>query len=496
MKRSYCFAIVILLTGVTLNAFWSDFRSSSYTPQEEIFFQYESELVNDTEHLLFYFSDDLWHGNSMDLLTGNTFQGAAPFSNIENLALSLRIETPEEIHIILGYSAEQPSDPLEMVILSEYEVNPDIPNHLNIAGERMLFNEDTLFFAFHNFGGGFPTNGGTVGPFYSYTINLWPEAETTTQFVYVLLYTIDLAPFINPGLYKIDALTQEMDQIGSVSYQVDADNNTLFLSCLWEDLINDPDFADNYSSGEPLVVSSLTQKIEDFGQTITIMDEGDYHKIVLRKLLLEPFVNNIPEIDNIVVEQDNEHTGITLDYFDQDGHFPLIAEIELDSGYVTDFLPASFDFSDTVSFNCQFNNQWSQATLRFSDNYADFVEYSIFNTSVDEEVLSPQPDSFSLFPNPFSASDTGNQYLNLRIETYEQIKIEIFNLKGQKLFKQQESPVMNDKASIPSDLLATYLPASGVYLIRISPAGSRSSKMGERPMKPDPGMTGKFLYIK
>lgn len=459
------YALFTSLTPLHLRNFpWSNIRNSSVTANSELYLQYESIYLEESEHIVYYLLESEWQHTLCENLSANTFQSVVPFTNTESLYLSFRITDDDDTYIIPGFTTELNPSFQQMIPLSEYPRNTDIPDHLNISGEKMAFSEERLYFALSNFGSGFPASGGLFGPFYSYTINLWHPADEP-EYVYTLLYTVSFPPFISPGLYKIEAATDEMTQIGSVSFQFDDNNNTLYLSCLIQDLMNDDDFAGTFSPEEPLVISSLTQKIEDLGQTITIMDEGNPHYVFLRELLIEPFTNSIPEIDNIHVEQENDTIIITLDYFDFEGHFPIISEILLDTGIGFQFHPASNDFTETVTFTCQFAGEWSSGTIRFSDNGTDIVEHPLFNSCQTNTMVSPNL-SLNLYPNPFIHTMHSSRNLSLEAGQYTSVDIRLFNLKGQMLLEMRALPVIEDSFKIPAELLELNLRSSGIYFLR------------------------------
>ncbi len=496
MKILNLIVVLPLMFCISLEAGWNDIRNSSFTLDNEIFLQYESSLPETYNHQVYYYLDSEWHHNTVEHLSDLTFQGVIPFSNEEILPLSFRIEEEEDIYIIPGYTEEQPSELSEMTTLSDYEQNSAIPEHLNIAGEKMLLAEENLYFAFQNYGGGFPVMEGTLGPFYSYAIYLWPESEITTQYVYVLLFTLDLPPFINPGLFKINAATEELLQIGSINYQLDPENNTLYLSCLWDDLASDPDFADAYSPEEPVIISSLTQKIEDFGQIVTIMDEGHLHKVFLKKYQIEPYENTLPVIDNVDVILNDDNTEIFLDYYDAEGHFPLIAEIELDSGFTVPFEPASHNFNEVVQYNCQFEVNWTTATLLFSDNGNDIVEYPLFNTAVADELHIASPGSLLIYPNPFSISGSDNQSIYFRIDNNSSVDISIYNIRGQKLLSKRNVQILDEYFSLPGIEISRSLPSSGIYLVTVVPKTDTHESGRTESIEKGNRQFGKFLFLK
>ncbi|MBW6515187.1 MAG: T9SS type A sorting domain-containing protein [Candidatus Cloacimonetes bacterium] len=487
MKKVTWLLVAILFSSLSLHSVWTDIRNSSFTAEEEIFIQYESSLTGNSEHRIFYYLDDEWHFNSANNLNNNTYQGTIPFNNNASLPLSFRIDIEEETYLIPGFSSQQPLTLQEMTTLSEYPRNNDIPDHLNIAGEKMLFSDDQLFFAFTNFGGGFPVSGGTYGPFYTYAITIWPQVTGAPDYVYILLYTINLAPYINSGLYKIDVATEDMTQIGSVSTQTVPDINTLFISCLIDDLINDPDFAAAFAINEVLIIGSLTQQIEDFGATITIMDEGKDHHVYLQKLVLEPFVNNLPQINNVLIEEDQGSFLITLDYYDPDRHFPLISEVQLDSGNTFYFIPHSFDYTDTVIFSSLFTDFWSTGTIIFSDNGFDLVEVPISNvSSVDAEL--PLPHAMKIYPNPFAPSVHQEKNLFLQVGDSKSADIKIYNLKGQQLFSQRDCPVIDGSIILPYHVFENSLTSSGIYFIKLD---VKNEQLESKEIIID-----KFLYLR
>lgn len=484
--KIHCLIVMMLLSLLNLQGVWTDLRSSSFTDEGEVFYRYESQLTTGAEHQLNYYLNGEWYTQNPENSAEITFQGIVPFTNTAALAVSFRIESGEEIYIIPGYTTQQPGSLQEMTLLSEYERDLEIPDHQNIAAERMLLAEENLYFAFTNFGGGFPVSGGTLGPFYSYAITLWTETTGTLQYVYVLLYTINLAPYINPGLFKIDVATDTITQIGSVAHQLDLDSNTLYISCQLEDLLNDPDFAASYSPENPLTVSSLTQKIEDFGATITVMDQGNEHSVYLWNRSLQPYINNLPQIYNITLTEEEDAFSISLEYFDPDGHFPLISEIELDSGNVIPFIPGSNDFSGIVNFSCLFTDTWSTGTIRFSDNASDLVEFPVSNTS-STDTIPTVPLDISIYPNPFAPSLNFHKELTVKLAEAGTAGIEIYNLKGQRIFRKSSVTVENGTVTLPYEEFRDKLTASGLYFLRIILHNDQRS--GQKIL------TERFLYL-
>jgi hypothetical protein len=403
------FSTLILLFFSALFANWVDIRQSALTPDAEVIIRYESVLTDNYDHQLSYYSSEGWMTLDAVSLGGDSYQSAVPFDNIAEIPLSFRISNGTT-NIIPGFTNVQPTSLSQMTPMPSYVRNTALSAHLNISGERTLFSDDYLYFALSNFGGGFPVSGGLFGPFYSYTVSVWPQTTGNPLYVYALVYTVNAEPLINPGLYKINTATEELIQIGNITTQVVSDTNTLYISCLMSDLLDDDDFSSAYSSDIPLNAVAMTQTISNFGNTITLNDEGNYHLILLEKQAIESGPNTLPELTNIEFTITDGLTEVSLVYFDSDGNFPLIAEIDLDNGPIYDFQPSGNNFQDPVNFSAQFYDEWELATIRFSDNTIDYVEMLISNLKPQ----APQNITISISDSNITISwdevntDTGN----------------------------------------------------------------------------------------
>jgi len=380
MRRLFFLSLLSVIVVVTLNANWSNIRESALTIDNEIIIRYESSYQDVTIHQISHYTDQGWSDIGVTSLSDSTFQATTTYDNLTEQSLSFRIEDENDINIIPGFAYQTPDNLEEMTGLSQYPRNTEITDHLNIAGEKMLLSDERIFFALTNYGGGFPVSGSLFTIFFSYTISIFPDTDSIPDYVYSLIYTVDLLGIISPGLFKIDSATEDLTLIGPVVTSIDNTTNTLYISCLIADLMADDDFANAYSPYMPLKVVAMTQRISNFGQTVTLMDEGNYHNIYMQKHTLSPTNNSEPVISNIMTTVTEGLTVISLDYFDFEANFPLTHDLETDTGSIYQFYPYGTDFSQSVIFMTALNEEWNSATIRFSDDNIVFVEQDIYNT--------------------------------------------------------------------------------------------------------------------
>lgn len=463
--------IFILLHVHILSAEWINFRNSAVTIDGTTFLRYETF---DNHSLNFYHQNE-WIESAPNKIGQTTYETELPFDNNEPLPLplplSFRTVTAEKIELIPGIiDHENPSSQNQMNKINEHERKEDLAAHLNIASEAMVVTEDKLFFSMSNFGDGFEIRDDTFGPFYSYSINLWHKQDENPEYVYSLIYTVDLPPFISSGLYKIKSEDDSMEKIAEINFEIDEQNNTLYLSCSKDDLLAENSFAEGIKENNYFYLNALTQKIENFGQDITIMDQTDYNKIIWRDISIHPFDNSIPQISDIKLESKENPVVISLKYYDNEGHFPIIAELTTSQDRKYHFQPQSFDFSEKVNYICIIEDNWSAATIKFSDNGIDFITEPIKNVNVEHETKSPTAAK-QIYPNPFIIGSQSSEGLMVEIDTEVKgdIIIELMNVKGQKIYlsENRRHAAGTFKSLIPSGVISSQITGSGVYFIRI-----------------------------
>ena len=181
---------------------------------------------------------------------------------------------------------------------------------------------------------------------------------------------------------------------------------------------------------------------------------------------IEPIINILPEISDL----EGTNGGLfTCTYFDENVHFPIVAEVIVD-GEVFSLDPQSFDYSGNVIFESVTGSYgWDEATFRFSDNNFEFVgETIINNSSTDEELLNVN-STMRNYPNPFNPSTTIS--FDLSNEAFEDAEIFIYNLKGQKI---RQYSISNNQSSITwNGTNENDQPvSSGIYLYKLKVNGT------------------------
>jgi hypothetical protein len=204
----------------------------------------------------------------------------------------------------------------------------------------------------------------------------------------------------------------------------------------------------------------------------------DFSKPSLQNIdqyIIEPFTNILPEISDLDYNISGGATTFTCTYFDENGHFPIVAEIEIE-GSIYPILPTSFDYSIPVDFITEIPlTNWDEATFRFSDNGYEFVEETIINTTeIENNQVSVSNFQLRNYPNPFNPETTIS--FNLNTEHTENTELLIYNLKGQKI---RQFSILNSQSSIIWDgTNQNNQPvSSGIYFYKLNEQNSTVKKM-------------------
>jgi hypothetical protein len=469
MKVKFIFLILVIFPTLSLYSFWDNIRTSSVTQDDTIWFQYENPVEDISSQSILYYEDNEWVSVETENVSQQTHSAQIPFNNTYPLPISFHLDSGNGSILKVGYIEQDVSSTEQMILLRDYPRDLNIPAHLNIAAEYVVLDQERITFALVNHGGGFPLSDDLFGPFYSYTANLWTYGLDDPEYVFSLLLTVDFPPFISSGLYKIHAPTDDMELIAPIEYELDIENNTLLVSCFIVDLLADPDFSFAGPDDSFLTSGFITQKIEDLGQNVILMDTGLNHSLSLSPFVLEPFENSLPEISNVSFSENDNITTISVDYFDENGHFPLDHELILNNDTVVPFHASNFDFSGTVTYHCEFSEPWSEATISFSDNGFDFVTIPLIN-SVDEGNHLLPPFTYTIYPNPFMLKTDRSLSFRYDVKSAGLLTTTIYNIKGQKLSsdRREVSQSGNHEFSIPiSDVLNSSLPANGILLVKV-----------------------------
>jgi hypothetical protein len=242
-------------------------------------------------------------------------------------------------------------------------------------------------------------------------------------------------------------------------------DTTLVMACDIETLTSDEFFGDWPNMTNSIGLEMITAKYVlplDF----LIMDFSKPSLQNIDQYIIEPFTNILPEISDLDYNILGGFTTFTCTYFDENGHFPIVAEIEIESS-IYPILPILFDYSIPIEFITEIPlTNWEEATFRFSDNGYEFVEETIMNTTgIEDDQVSVSDFQLRNYPNPFNPETT--IFFSLTAEDAQDAEIGIYNVKGQKIkqlsaISGQQSVIWNgtDKNNQPV--------SSGIYLYQLN----------------------------
>jgi len=415
-------------------------RFSAPTSDEQIITRGELGFYYDVS--FYYNGDNGWVYQTFDAIEDsyNSFQSSLPAPIDDTLKIGIRAyndvisETDAGVAIqaIPWVSQAMPLfNDLNWLVNDTTEDTTLDETFLDITATYFTFNDEKLYFSIQNNGGGFPVSEAIWGPFYSYISLIIPTDINLTPFG--LLYTVNQAGIIQPGLYKIVGTgMNDIQLIGSIESTIDATNNLLTLSCNWSDLYADDDFNAWFDPEEPMFSTvSGTGRITLAGG----MQETDFTYpavVFLDSITLDPLDNALPQITD--PHADSEAGLVYATYLDENGNFPLTAQALINGEISVELQAQSYDFSQEVVFVSNqvdeiLNADWTDITVIFSDNNIDYTEMTIYPVSNLDSDVAPVLTSFTNYPNPFNPETT----ISFTLHEGSQVKLEIYNLKGQKL---------------------------------------------------------------
>ena len=435
--KKYLIIIMLLLTyllqaQLPVISFWNNIRNSSYTQEDEIHIRCETIDLPGLETEMFYSTTSGWETIEMTNLNGLTYEAIIPALPAETQFCRFRTETDTLVGMMpayqqsdvfpseneLGFIADDPSGD---------NLDPDSPN-LDITGNYFGYSDTRFYAGITNESGVFPLDVGGMFPityyFYVTTI-LNPETVLIDSVIYAMIYC-DIPMLISPGLYKISGTEfslETFELIGDI--EVDVVDGQLQMACDIETLTGDENFG-----GWPNITNSIG--VEMLTAKYTLPTEflmTDLAKISLQfidQYEIEPIINILPEIS----ELEGTNVGLfTCIYYDENGHFPIVAEVIVDSE-VFQLNPLNFDFSGNVIFESITGSYgWDEATFRFSDNNYNFVEETITNNSSSDNELPIANSILRNYPNPFNPSTT----ISFSLPEDGDVELSIYNIKGQKV---------------------------------------------------------------
>ncbi|MBT4333241.1 MAG: T9SS type A sorting domain-containing protein, partial [Candidatus Cloacimonetes bacterium] len=272
------------------------------------------------------------------------------------------------------------------------------------------------------------------------------------------------------GLYKIGGTEfslEAFELIGDIEAEVV--NGQLQMACDIGTLTNDENFGEWPNVTNSIGVEMLTAKYS-LPAEFLLADLATMSLQFIDKYEIEPIVNTLPQI----TESNGTNSGIfTCNYFDDNGHFPITAEIVVD-GETFQMNPLGFAFSSDVIFESVTGSYgWDEATFRFSDNGYDYVEETIINNSSSDQELLNSDYTLRNYPNPFNPNTTISFELNTT--EIDDIYLTIYNLKGQKI---KQFSILSNQSSISwNGTNEKDEPvSSGIYLYKLKVNGTDLAK--------------------
>ncbi|MDP8209587.1 MAG: T9SS type A sorting domain-containing protein [Candidatus Stygibacter australis] len=335
---------------------------------------------------------------------------------------------------------------------------------LDIINVYATYDDDKLYLAMQNNGGGFPVSEAAWGPFYAYLLVIASDQEGDVPFG--MLYTVDQPPYMVPGLYKILGESQEdMVLVGDIEYTIDEENNLLILECNWSDLLNDEDFIAWYDPDDPKFETSAGTSLITLSNGLEEVDWSEACTVYPQQYSVASQENILPQVTDFQIIQDSL---ISLTYFDENSNFSLISQAVINDSIILELYPQSYDYSQPVVFLAMethpllINNTWDTITLRVSDNMMDIVQENIENTDTDPDIIPQSEQLFSCYPNPFNPQIVIS--FNQADFNAQNAELSIYNLKGQLI--ENLSPVLGS-ATDGNIIWDAGEFASGIYMVSL-----------------------------
>jgi len=427
------FSAYFLQAQVPEISFWNDIRNSSFTQENELHIRCETVDLPGLETEMFYSTVSGWEDIEMINLNGLTYEAVIPSLPNETQYCRFRTETDTLVGMMPAYQQNDlfPSEN-ELGFIAEDPIgdnfDPNSPN-LDITGNYFGYSETRFYAGLTNEFGEFPLDVGGLFPvtyyFYVTTI-INPETVLIDSVVYAMIYC-NIPVLMSQGLYKISGTEFSLDTfelIGNI--EVEVVDGQLQMACDIETLTGDENFGDWPNITNSIGVEMLTAKYT-LPTEFILADLAKMSLQFIDKYEIVPIVNILPEIN----ELEGTNGGIfNCTYFDENGHFPITAEVIVD-GETFSLIPLSFNYSGDVIFESITSSfGWDEATFRFSDNNFEFVEETIINNSNSDNELPIASYKLSNYPNPFNPSTTISFSVT---QNSDFMNLEIYNLKGQKV---------------------------------------------------------------
>ena len=469
-------SIQILHAQIPAISFWNNIRNSSYTVEDQIHIRCETIDMPLLETEMFYSTQTGWENIEMTNLYGLTYEAIIPALPTETQFCRFRTATDTLVGMMPVFQQNDMFPPEnELGLIAEDPIgdnlDPDAQN-LDITGNCFGYSDTRFYAGLTNDSGDFPLDSGGLFPttYYFYVTTIVnPETVLIDSAVYAMIYG-EIPLFLDSGLYKIGGTEfslEAFELIGDI--EVAVIDGQLQMACDIETLTDDENFGEWPNLSNSIGVEMLTAKYS-LPAEFLIADLATLSLQFIDKYEIESIVNIIPQITELI----GTNGGIfTCNYFDENGHFPITAEIIVDGG-IFQMNPLGFAFYEDVIFESITGSYgWDEATFRFSDNDYEYVEETIVNNSSSDEELLNSNYTLRNYPNPFNPNTTISFELNAT--DTDDIDLLIYNLKGQKI---KQFSILNNQTSISWNGTneKSEPVSSGIYLYKLKVNGTDIAK--------------------
>lgn len=307
---------------------------------------------------------------------------------------------------------------------------------LDLTNTHFAWSNAKLYVSIDNVQGAYPT----MNSLTSYNLYLCtlasPESAMSDSVMYAMVYSFNIPGVISSGLYKIgvDAeMNPTFERLGNIQSQVVG--GKLMMACNIADLTNDPGFGSWPPAYNSLLFTAITLRINlDLSTMTPEFLPGDYTDPAILEFVDRRFfatANSLPVLSGQNLTNLDIFKSVEVTYTDINGDFPLVAELELNTGSIYSMTNTAYNFSDGVTFSAMVPKSvdWAYGYLKFSDNGIDNVQVTVYNaTNVEDPNGSPMA-LLCKMSNPFVKGST----ISLSGLQKSPVEIELYNVKGQKL---------------------------------------------------------------
>ncbi len=410
-----------------------------------------------------------------------TQEALLPYSYGDKLRYRLRyITTQEEGEFALMHQAYWDADSFPPNVSNMALMINDPADDLLIGSNTNLdihetytaSTSDKLYISMKNATGLYPVNNGLTG-FNVYLATITTPESLSDSLTFAMVYSANIPLLLSNGLYKVgyDINTQlpVFTRIGNINAQVSS--GTLHMACNYSDLAADPSFGAWPNEYSALMLAAATMSVTI--STTPTIDTGDYCNpsgVIFRDNLYHVMQNTLP----LVTVQDYSNNLLSLSYYDADGDFPLVAEVETDNGTIIQAMQAGITAHDCVYTAAIPMGTTGVLAWRFSDNGYSWVTGSYQPVSNIDATLLPLPISCTM-PNPFVAGKM-EPVISLKNLNSEPLKVSLYNLRGQCIGVLHNGKPAGNEIVLNWQAQLNANPASGVYLIMIEQGNSKLTR--------------------